>query len=77
MEWGVDGIRVVGIAPGPIANTPGTTKLAPGMDGNVIEEMIAEGIPLGRMGKGVDIGMVGKSADLVEPDSTTRLRLRG
>ncbi len=57
LEWGADGIRVVGIAPGPIANTPGTTKLAPGMDGNMIEEMIAEGIPLGRMGKGVDIGM--------------------
>lgn len=57
LEWGSDGIRVNGIAPGPIANTPGTTKLAPGMDGEVIEEMIAEGIPLGRMGKGVDIGM--------------------
>jgi peroxisomal 2,4-dienoyl-CoA reductase len=57
LEWGKDGIRVNGIAPGPIANTPGTAKLAPGLDGEVIEEMIAEGIPLGRMGKGVDIGM--------------------
>jgi peroxisomal 2,4-dienoyl-CoA reductase len=57
LEWGVDGIRVNGIAPGPIANTPGTAKLAPGLDGDVIEEMIAEGIPLGRMGEGVDIGM--------------------
>jgi len=27
------------------------------MDGEVIEEMIAEGIPIGRMGKGFDIGM--------------------
>jgi peroxisomal 2,4-dienoyl-CoA reductase len=25
LEWGDDKIRVVGIAPGPIANTPGTT----------------------------------------------------
>lgn len=57
LEWGRDAIRVVGIAPGPIADTPGTAKLAPGMDGEVIEEMIAEGIPLGRMGRGVDIGM--------------------
>lgn len=57
LEWGSDGIRVNGIAPGPIANTPGTAKLAPGLDGEVIEEMIAEGIPLGRMGRGVDIGM--------------------
>jgi len=57
LEWGSDGIRVNGIAPGPIANTPGTAKLAPGLDGEVIEEMIAEGIPLGRMGQGFDISM--------------------
>lgn len=57
LEWGIYGIRVNGIAPGPIANTPGTTKLAPGLDGDAVEEMIAEGIPLGRMGQGVDIGM--------------------
>lgn len=30
MEWGAFNIRVVGIAPGPIAETPGMTKLAPG-----------------------------------------------
>lgn len=57
LEWGSDGVRVNGIAPGPIANTPGTTKLAPGLDGETVEEMIAEGIPLGRMGQGSDIGM--------------------
>lgn len=57
LEWGIDGIRVNGIAPGPIADTPGTAKLAPGLDGVAVEEMIAEGIPLGRMGQGFDIGM--------------------
>jgi len=57
LEWGVDRIRVNGIAPGPIAGTPGMAKLAPGIDGEAIQEMIAEGIPLGRMGYGIDIGM--------------------
>jgi 2,4-dienoyl-CoA reductase [(3E)-enoyl-CoA-producing], peroxisomal len=58
LEWGVDQIRVVGIAPGPIANTPGTTKLAPGMeDGDVVSDMVKEGIPLGRMGTTADIGL--------------------
>lgn len=59
LEWGSDGIRVNGIAPGPIANTPGMAKLAPDVSGDasVLEEMIAEGIPLGRLGKGFDIGM--------------------
>eukprot|EP01083_Nonionella_stella_P037775 102964_1 len=57
LEWGRDRIRVNGIAPGPIAGTPGVAKLAPGMDRTVIEEMVAEGIPIGRMGRGFDIGM--------------------
>lgn len=56
LEWGCDGIRVVGIAPGPIANTPGTTKLAPGMTPGEVNNMIAEGIPLGRMGEASEIG---------------------
>ena len=56
LEWGVDGIRVVGIAPGPIANTPGTTKLAPGMTRDDVEGIIQEGIPLGRMGETWEIG---------------------
>mmetsp|Transcript_8253 Transcript_8253/g.15546 ORF Transcript_8253/g.15546 Transcript_8253/m.15546 type:complete len:335 (+) Transcript_8253:68-1072(+) len=59
LEWGSDGIRVNGIAPGPIANTPGMAKLAPDVNGDAtaLEEMIAEGIPLGHLGKGFDIGM--------------------
>mmetsp|Transcript_37992 Transcript_37992/g.78941 ORF Transcript_37992/g.78941 Transcript_37992/m.78941 type:complete len:294 (+) Transcript_37992:173-1054(+) len=56
LEWGVDGIRVVGVAPGPIANTPGTTKLAPGMTQEDANEMVQDGIPLGRMGETWEIG---------------------
>lgn len=56
LEWGCDGIRVVGIAPGPIADTPGTTKLAPGMTPGQVNEIITEGIPLGRMGEASEIG---------------------
>jgi 2,4-dienoyl-CoA reductase [(3E)-enoyl-CoA-producing], peroxisomal len=56
LEWGCDGVRVVGIAPGPIADTPGTTKLAPGMTLGQVNEMMADGIPLGRMGEASEIG---------------------
>ncbi|KAL3943343.1 MAG: hypothetical protein SGBAC_002584 [Bacillariaceae sp.] len=56
LEWGPEQVRVVGIAPGPIANTPGTTKLAPGLDASDIDGMMTEGIPLGRMGEAWEIG---------------------
>jgi peroxisomal 2,4-dienoyl-CoA reductase len=56
LEWGSDGVRVVGIAPGPIADTPGTTKLAPGMTPGQVNEMMVNGIPLGRMGEAYEIG---------------------
>uniref|UniRef100_A0A7S2UKE0 2,4-dienoyl-CoA reductase [(3E)-enoyl-CoA-producing] n=1 Tax=Attheya septentrionalis TaxID=420275 RepID=A0A7S2UKE0_9STRA len=56
LEWGSYGIRVNGIAPGPIADTPGTTKLAP-MDAQAAEELMSESIPLKCMGTAMDIGM--------------------
>lgn len=56
LEWGPQNIRVVGIAPGPIANTPGTTKLAPGLNPDDVNSMVAEGVPLGRLGEANEIG---------------------
>jgi 2,4-dienoyl-CoA reductase [(3E)-enoyl-CoA-producing], peroxisomal len=57
LEWGTsDRIRVNGIAPGPIANTPGMTKLAPGLEANKMSDIIKQGIPLGRLGEAYEIG---------------------
>jgi peroxisomal 2,4-dienoyl-CoA reductase len=56
LEWGRDKIRVVGIAPGPIADTPGMSKLSPDVDGSQIQDLIAQGVPLGRLGEAVEIG---------------------
>lgn len=56
LEWGSQNIRVNGIAPGPIANTPGTTKLAPGIETSDVNDMIKEGVPIGRMGHAREIG---------------------
>lgn len=52
LEWGTYGIRVVGIAPGPIADTPGMTKLAPEMD----ERLAKDTVPLERWGRKEEIG---------------------
>lgn len=46
LEWGRLGIRVVGIAPGPIDDTEGMRRLAPG---DVRDKVIAA-IPIGRFG---------------------------
>jgi 2,4-dienoyl-CoA reductase [(3E)-enoyl-CoA-producing], peroxisomal len=56
LEWGEYKVRVVGISPGPIRDTPGTTKLAPGMSSEDVGGLIGEGIPLGRMGEAIEIG---------------------
>ncbi|MBC7533083.1 MAG: SDR family oxidoreductase [Oligoflexus sp.] len=52
-EWGHDGIRVCGIAPGPIGDTEGMKRLAPGEVG----EKLKRAIPLGRFGTTEEIGM--------------------
>ncbi|MBM4374071.1 MAG: SDR family oxidoreductase [Deltaproteobacteria bacterium] len=47
LEWGRLGIRVNGLAPGPIADTEGMARLAPGD----VAEKLAARIPLGRCGR--------------------------
>ena len=53
LEWGQFGIRVNGIAPGPIDDTAGLAKLGPGE----AKDLVVSSIPLGRMGRKWDIGM--------------------
>jgi 2,4-dienoyl-CoA reductase [(3E)-enoyl-CoA-producing], peroxisomal len=50
-EWGRHGIRVNGIAPGPIEDTEGMKRLLP----EAIKEKIMKKIPLGRFGTIADI----------------------
>ena len=54
LEWGAFGIRCVGVAPGPIGDTAGFSKL--GGDSLGIEAIL-ETIPIGRLGKTWDIAM--------------------
>eukprot|EP00798_Chlamydomonas_sp_ICE-L_P022710 gene22710-29866_t len=56
LEWGSSGIRINGIAPGPIEGTAGMSKLAPGSEEKMMK-MVTETIPLGRMGRKWDIAM--------------------
>jgi peroxisomal 2,4-dienoyl-CoA reductase len=46
VEWGPSGVRVVSIAPGPIGDTEGMRRLAPGE----LSTRMTKGIPLGRFG---------------------------
>ncbi len=51
VEWGRYGIRVNGIAPGPIEDTEGMRRLVP----EPIKERLRKNIPLGRFGRIADI----------------------
>ncbi len=51
VEWGRYGIRVNAIAPGPIEDTEGMSRLVP----EPIKERLKKGIPLGRFGRIADI----------------------
>ncbi|MEJ7848942.1 MAG: SDR family oxidoreductase [Pyrinomonadaceae bacterium] len=51
VEWGKHGIRVNGIAPGPIEDTEGMKRLLP----EALKEKITRKIPLGRFGRIADI----------------------
>ncbi len=55
VDWGQYGIRANSIAPGPIADTEGMRRLAPG-DG--AQEKLAKVVPLRRLGHVDDIGGV-------------------
>jgi len=52
LEWGRYGIRSNSIVPGPIADTEGMSRLAPGD----MAQQMASLIPLGRMGEKSEIG---------------------
>ncbi|HBF45098.1 MAG TPA: short-chain dehydrogenase, partial [Shewanella frigidimarina] len=52
LEWGVEGIRINSIVPGPIADTEGFNRLAPSDE---LQQRVANSVPLKRNGKGQDI----------------------
>jgi len=51
LEWGHHGIRVVGVAPGPIAATEGMSRLSAGVGDSTIGDLL----PAGRMGTIQDV----------------------
>ena len=58
LEWGEYGIRVNGIAPGPIAGTAGLSKLGGALfDSNSSDNPLLQAIPLRRMGTKWDVAM--------------------
>ena len=52
LEWGAEGVRINSIVPGPIADTEGIRRLAPGEDA---QKAMAARVPLQRMGTVQDI----------------------
>ena len=52
LEWGVEGIRINSIVPGPIADTEGFNRLAPSDE---LQQRVANSVPLKRNGQGQDI----------------------
>jgi len=54
-EWGDYGIRVNGIAPGPIKDTEGMSKLGLGPPPEELEALVSEAVPLHRLGNKEDI----------------------
>lgn len=55
LEWGGAGVRVVSIAPGPIADTEGLERLAPDV---ALRGKMAAQIPLGRFGTRDDVAQL-------------------
>ncbi|XP_041346964.1 peroxisomal 2,4-dienoyl-CoA reductase [(3E)-enoyl-CoA-producing]-like, partial [Gigantopelta aegis] len=54
VEWGLNGVRVMCVAPGPIEDTEGYRKLG----GNYITEDYIKAIPVQRVGTKADIGHI-------------------
>ncbi|QIR14623.1 SDR family oxidoreductase [Shewanella aestuarii] len=52
IEWGLEGIRINSIVPGPIADTEGFNRLAPS---EALQSKVAESVPLQRNGQCQDI----------------------
>ena len=55
IEWGGAGVRVNSIVPGPIDDTEGMRRLAPGDD---VREKLIGALPLGRFGTKQDIAQL-------------------
>lgn len=78
LEWGTDyDIRVNGIAPGPIGDTPGMSKLAPGE----IDSEARDYMPLFKLGEKWDIAMaalyLASDAGSYHPCSSLLLKFSG
>jgi NAD(P)-dependent dehydrogenase (short-subunit alcohol dehydrogenase family) len=52
LEWGDSGVRVNSIVPGPIMDTEGMARLAPG---EAMQQAVADSVPLKRMGEKADV----------------------